>query len=127
MIVVDCSAVVAILEREADRQAYAEAIEAAEPPLMSSASFVELAVVMLNRRGNIASGLVDRFLDVAQIEIAPLTREQALLARAAYQRYKKTAGLNFGDCFSYALAKEKNMPLLFKGNDFTKTDIVSCL
>lgn len=124
MIVVDTSAVVAILEQEDDARRYIAALEADEAPIMSAATFVELNAVMKHRRGALAADIVDRFVSIAGIVVEPLTAEQAVIARDAYLRF---GSLNLGDSYAYALASDRAVPLLFKGDDFTKTDIASCL
>lgn len=121
MIVIDSSAVVAILLGEEDAARYMAAIERDDAPLMSAASFVELNAVMKHRKGPGVIAIIDRFLAQAAIAIEPVTERQAWLARDAYMRF---GVLNFGDVFAYALAKDKTVPLLFKGEDFRRTDIV---
>jgi ribonuclease VapC len=121
VIVVDTSAAVAILLKEDDADYFVEAIAADPAPAMSAATLVELNAVLLRRRGPDALEIVRRFIDAAGIEIAAFTETQAFIASAAYRRF---AALNFGDCFAYALARERDAPLLFKGNDFRKTDIL---
>ena len=130
MIVVDTSALIAILDREPDAALYAEAIAEADSPLVSAATLLELHIVMLNRHGGRAGQLVDRLIQDAGFQIEYFTAQHLELAREAYARYGKgrnTAGLNYGDCFSYALAKAAGLPLLFKGSDFSKTDLVAAL
>ena len=130
MIVVDTSALIAILDREPDAALYAEAIAEADAPLISAASLLELHIVMLNRHGARAAQIVDRLIQDAGIQIENFTAQHLELARAAYARYGKgrnSAGLNYGDCFSYALAKATGLPLLFKGEDFSKTDLLAAL
>lgn len=130
MIVVDTSALIAILDREPDAALYAEAIAEADSPLISAATLLELHIVMLNRRGGRAGQLVDRLIQDAGFQIEHFTARHLELAREAYARYGKgrnSAGLNYGDCFSYALAKATGLPLLFKGSDFSKTDLVAAL
>ena len=130
MIVVDTSALIAILDREPDAALYAEAIAEADAPLISAASLLELHIVMLNRHGARAAQIVDRLIQDAGIQIENFTAQHLELARAAYARYRKgrnSAGLNYGDCFSYALAKATGLPLLFKGEDFSKTDLLAAL
>ncbi|MCP9888020.1 type II toxin-antitoxin system VapC family toxin [Cyanobium sp. ATX 6A2] len=124
--VIDSSAVLAILQNEPERRAFNEAIAAAETRLLSAASLVELSIVLEARFGPDGQGDLDLFLSTAQIEIVALDRDQAELARSAFSRYGKgrhRAGLNFGDCFSYALAQWAGAPLLFKGDDFIHTDL----
>ncbi len=126
MIVVDASALIAILDKEPDSVLYAEAIAEADPPLISAATLLEVNIVMLNRYGVKAARMVDRLIQEAGFQVESFTAEHVELAREAYARYGKgqqTAGLNYGDCFSYALAKATGLPLLFKGQDFSKTDI----
>jgi ribonuclease VapC len=130
MIVVDTSALIAILDREPDAALYAEAIAEADSPLISAATLLELHVVMLNRHGGRAGQLVDRLIQDAGFQIEHFTAQHLELAREAYARYGKrrnSAGLNYGDCFSYALAKATGLPLLFKGKDFSKTDLLAAL
>jgi ribonuclease VapC len=130
MIVVDSSALIAILDKEPDAALYAEAIAEADTPLISAATLLELHIVMLNRHGVRAAQIVDRLVQNAAIQIEDFTAQHVELAREAYARYGKgrnAAGLNYGDCFSYALAKATGLPLLFKGQDFLKTDLVAVL
>jgi ribonuclease VapC len=130
MIVVDTSALIAILDRESDAALYAEAIAEADTPLISTATLLELNIVMLNRHGGKAAQFVDRLIQEGGFQVESFTIQHAELAREAYARYGKgqqTAGLNYGDCFSYALAKATGLPLLFKGQDFAKTDILPAL
>lgn len=127
MIVVDTSALIAILDKEPDAALYAEAIAEADPPLISAATLLELNIVMINRHGVKAERMVDRLIQEARFQVESFTVQHAELAREAYARYGKgqqTAALNYGDCFSYALAKATGLPLLFKGPDFSKTDII---
>lgn len=128
--IVDSSAILAILFAEPDAAVFAAAMSAADSCTISAATFVEVAVVVeaqTNGRGNLQ---LDALLRRAGCSIEPVTEEQAHLARQAYSSYGKgrhPAGLNFGDCFSYALAKAKGEALLYKGGDFARTDIVSAL
>ena len=108
MIVVDASALIAILDKEPDAALYAEAIAEADPPIISAATLLEVNIVMLNRYGAKAVRMVDRLIKEAGFQVESFTGQQAELAREAYARYgkgQKSAGLNYGDCFSYALAK----------------------
>ena len=126
MMVVDSSALIAILDNEQDAATYAEALAEADAPLISAATLVETAIVMLNRHGERSARVLDELVQKAGLEVESVTVEQAYLAREAYAAYGKgrnAAGLNFGDCFSYALAKSTGAPLLFKGDDFSRTDI----
>ncbi len=131
MTVVDTSAILAILEEEPDAAIYAKAIAEADPPLISAASLLEAGIVILNKRGPKALKNVDRLIQEAGFQVESVTAQQARLALDAYAAYGKgqrsKAGLNYGDCFSYALAKVTGLPLLFKGKDFSETDIPSAL
>ena len=123
--VIDTSAVIAILLAEDDAERYTRAIAMAARPRMSAASYVEAAVVIDNRGDVLARREFDRFMRRAGIEVVAVNLEQAEIARQAYRDFGKgrhAAGLNFGDCFSYALAKLIDEPLLFKGTDFSLTD-----
>ena len=124
--VIDTSALVAILQREPERRAFIEAIEAADARLLSVATFVEISIVVEVRHG--AEGLrdLDHFIRRASIELVPVDAEHGDVARTAFTRFGKgrhRAGLNYGDCFSYALAISTGEPLLFKGDDFVHTDV----
>jgi ribonuclease VapC len=124
--VIDTSALLAVLRDEPERRRFNESIEAADSRVMSAATFVEISIVLESRHG--AEGLrdLDHFLDRAAIELAPVDVEQANVARAAFSRFgrgRHPAALNYGDCFSYALARVLGEPLLFKGDDFSQTDI----
>ena len=124
--VIDTSAILAILTNEPERQVFNEAVEKARSPMMSAASFVEASIVIESSRGYDGLRDFDLFLASAGIEIVPVDIEQARAAREAFRQYGKghhPAALNYGDCFSYALAKATGLPLLFKGNDFSGTDI----
>lgn len=124
--VVDTSALLAILGDEPERRLFIERIEGAEVRLLSAATFVETSIVLEARHGAEGVRLMDLFLDRAQIEITPVDDEQAREARLAFSRFGKgrhRAALNFGDCFSYALAITAGEPLLFKGDDFGLTDV----
>ncbi len=126
--IVDSSAILAIMFAESDAAVFAKAISEAESCKLSAATFVEVAVVVEAQTQDRGSRQLDAFLRRAGFVIEPVTEEQAHLARQAYSDFGKgrhPAGLNFGDCFSYALAKASGEALLFKGNDFSKTDIVS--
>ena len=129
--VVDSSAALAILLQEPDAEVFAAAIEAAPSPLISAASVVEVGAVLLSRQLLGAREDFADFLKESGVQVEPVSQEQADLALDAFERYGKSRGhparLNFGDCFSYALAKATDEPLLYKGNDFSKTDISSAL
>jgi ribonuclease VapC len=124
--IIDTSAIIAILWDEPERNAFNEAIAQAALCQMSAATFVEAAMVVEASRGYEGSRDFDLFLAAAGIEIVPVDADQAEIARQAFRNYGKgrnPAGLNYGDCFSYALAKITGLPLLFKGDDFSQTDI----
>jgi ribonuclease VapC len=124
--IVDTSAVIAILQGEPEAAAFARALAAAERRMMSAGAYLELSIVMMDRRGPMARQAVDGFLAGALITIMPFDEEQAILGREAFMRFGKgrhKAALNFGDCMTYALAKRENLSVLFKGTDFTETDL----
>ena len=123
--IVDTSAILAILFREPDAEHYATAIALASSRRISVATLVEATMVLESRGGAAAGYELDAFLEEAEIELEPVTPEQAQAARRAWRRFGKghSAGLNFGDCFVYALAQAAREPLLFKGQDFALTDI----
>jgi ribonuclease VapC len=124
--VIDTSALLAILQDEPERRRYNEAIEAADSRVMSVATLVEVSIVVEVRFGAEGLRALDRFIERARIDLAPVDLEQARVARDAFSRFGKgrhAAALNFGDCFSYALARVLGEPLLFKGDDFARTDI----
>jgi ribonuclease VapC len=128
--VIDSSALLAILKDEPERRRFNEAIEAAAERLLSVATFVEVSIVIDARYGPPGLHHVDLFLDRADIELVDVDAEQARIARDAYSRFGKgrhPAGLNFGDCFSYALAHTRGLPLLFKGEDFARTDLAAAI
>ena len=125
--IVDTSALIAILRDERDAMAFAKAIADAPIRRISVASYVETAAVIDASRDPIASRQFDDLLREARLVIEPVTEAQARIAREAYRDFGRGSGhpanLNFGDCFAYALAKARNEPLLFKGDDFAHTDI----
>jgi ribonuclease VapC len=129
--IVDSSALIAILRGESDAAAYATAIANAVMRRISAASYVEVAAVIDGSRDPIASRRFDDLLREAGIVIEPVTVAQARIAREAYRDFGRgsahPAKLNFGDCFSYALAKALNEPLLFKGDDFSHTDVTPAI
>ena len=125
--VIDTPALVAILQDEPERRSFNQAIEAAERRAMSAASFVEVSMIIESRFGSDGIRDFDLFIARAKIELVPVDVEQAHIARTAFREFGKrrhVAGLNFGDCFTYALAKTLDEPLLFKGTDFSSTDVV---
>ena len=128
--IIDTSAVLAILFAEDDAATYASAIAGAEVRLMSAANYLEAGVVIDNQVNGNGGRQFDAFIARADIAVEAVTREHAAIARQAYLDFGKgnhPARLNFGDCFAYALAKATGLPLLFKGEDFTKTDLTSAL
>jgi ribonuclease VapC len=126
--VVDTSAIAAILFEEPEAAGMIEALEAAPIRLLSVVSLVEATLVVEGRKGLGAGGLVDRLVDESEIELVPVAIEHARLACEAFRAYgrgRHPAGLNFGDCFAYALAKATGEPLLFQGDDFSRTDVAA--
>jgi ribonuclease VapC len=124
--VLDTSAILAILQDEPERRRFNEAIEAAETRSLSTASFVECSMILESRYGADGVRDLDLFIAKAQVSLVPVDEEQADLARRAFRKYGKRrhpASLNFGDCFSYALARALDEPLLFKCDDFPQTDV----
>jgi len=127
--VIDTSAVLAILQREPERRTYLEAIEAADTLRMSVASYVEGSIVIESRYGPEGLRDFDRLISRAGIELVAVNEEQGQLARSAFSRFGKgrhRAGLNYGDCFSYAAAISLGEPLLCKGDAFIHTDVPIC-
>ena len=126
--IVDTSALVAILLDEPERQAFVSAIAATETAKMSAASLLEIAVVVDRRRDPNLSRALDSLLDRLQVQVVPFDEEQARVGRAAYRDFGRGSGhaarLNLGDCFAYALASTTSAALLFKGDDFAHTDVV---
>jgi ribonuclease VapC len=128
--IIDTSALIAILRAEPDAARFARALaSSAQPKQISAANYLEAAIVIDGARDAIASRRLDDLIAKAGIVIAPVTAEHAVIARAAYRDFGKgsghPAGLNFGDCFAYALAKATGETLLFKGDDFAQTDIAA--
>jgi ribonuclease VapC len=116
----------AIVLHEPDASVYVSAILNDPVRLLSAATLVEASVVAMRRRSGDVSAALDTLLKRMRIEVIAVDRDQALLARDAFRQFGKGrhhAGLNFGDCFSYALAKQTGEPLLFKGSDFSRTDV----
>jgi len=126
--IIDSSALVAVVrgEPEADRF-FRTLSDRREPKRMSAANYLEAAIVIDGARSPIASRRFDEAVAAAGIVVEPVTLEQAEIARAAYRDFGRgsghAAGLNVGDCFAYALAKSMREPLLFKGDDFSHTDV----
>jgi ribonuclease VapC len=130
-LIVDTSALVAILKDEPEADLLTRSLLIADVALLSAASFVEVAMVIDGRRDAVASHQLDNLITHARIRIEPVDEAQAVVARQAFRDYGKGSGhpakLNFGDCFSYALASVTGHPLLFKGDDFDHTDVRSVL
>lgn len=129
--IVDTSALIAILRAEDDASDMALAIEHAQVRRISAANFLEAAVVIDASRDPVASRRFDELIDAAELRVEAVTLDQARIARDAYRDFGKgsghKAGLNFGDCFAYALAKTTGETLLFKGDDFGHTDVCPAL
>ncbi|MEO5918956.1 MAG: type II toxin-antitoxin system VapC family toxin [Candidatus Limnocylindrales bacterium] len=125
--IVDASVLVALIRRESDAPEFGRIMDRAPVLRISAGTYVELGAVIDGARNPVASRMVDSLLDEWSIRIEPVTVAQARLARDAYRDFGKGSGhparLNFGDCFAYALARDLGEPLLFKGTDFTQTDI----
>ena len=125
--IVDTSAIVAILFREPEAALFAKLIHDADRCRLSAGSYLELSIVLERQTEPGAERQRDVFFRRAEIIVEPFTVQQADIARQAFHDYGKgrhPAGLNYGDCFSYALAKFTGEPLLFKGEDFRKTDLL---
>lgn len=130
MIILDTSAVLAILLPEHDANVYEKQLAPHAGRAISAASLLETGMVLVSRRGKEKALALPTWLDAFRIAVHSVTQEQAMAAVIAFDRFGKgrhPAGLNFGDCFAYALAKAHDAPLLFKGDDFRKTDITSAL
>ena len=129
--IVDSSAIIAILRDEPQALPCAQAIAEATIRRVSAVNFVEAAVVIDASRDPIATRRFDDFIREAEISVEPVTKVQAQITRDAYRDFGKGSGhpakLNFGDCFAYALAKEPGEPLLFIGDDFVQTDIAGAV
>jgi ribonuclease VapC len=127
-VIIDTSAIIAVLFNEDDAEVYAEAIARADSCRISAATFVETAIVVEAQTRNNGGRQLDAFMRRASIRIESVTEEHAYMARQAFIEFGKgrhRAGLNYGDCFSYALAKATGEPLLFKGKDFAQTDLAA--
>ena len=129
--ILDASAVIAILRDEPEAACFAQAIQDAGRRRISAVNYVEAAAVIDGSRDPVASRRFDHLLREAGVTVEPVTQVQAKIARDAYRDFGKGSGhparLNFGDCFAYALARAMGEPLLFKGSDFPHTDIASAL
>jgi ribonuclease VapC len=131
MIALDSSALIAILQMEPDAKELASVLVDARIKIMSAVTLLETSMALARAKGDdLIWGPLDALLEESEVEIVAFDHEQANAAREAFMRFGKgrhPAGLNFGDCAAYALAKTKKAPLLFKGSDFAKTDIVPAL
>ena len=129
--IVDSSAILAVLRDEPDASVYSDALSESPSLRMSAATFVEAAIVIAGDRDAVLSRRFDDLLARTGVVIEPFTPEQARIAREAHRDFGRGSGhparLNFGDCFSYALAKSTGEPLLFKGNDFIHTDVTPAI
>jgi len=124
--IVDTSAIIAVLRNEPDAVAIGEAMQRSQVCRLSAVTYVEAGVVTDSNRNPVLSRRLDDLIRDVRMRIETVTPQQAQIARQAYRDFGKgrhKAGLNFGDCFAYALAKDLDEPLLFKGIDFTHTDI----
>ncbi|MDK3257118.1 type II toxin-antitoxin system VapC family toxin [Blastococcus capsensis] len=129
--IVDTSALIAILRGEPDADRYIQALATADEARTSAATYLETAVVVDANRDPVLSGRFDDLLAAVPVTVEPVTRSQADIARRAYRDFGKGSGhparLNFGDCFTYALARATGEPLLFKGTGFSATDVTPAL
>ena len=125
-VVIDTSALLAILLGEPERGKFLQLLSESETRLLSAANALETAIVVESRRGEAAGRELDLFLHRTKIEIVAVDAEQFSIARFAWRKFGKgrhAAALNFGDCFAYALAKASSEPVLAKGEDFRRTDL----
>lgn len=129
--IVDSSALIAVLRKEPEGARFLEILVEHPGTSLSVANYIEASIVADRAQDRRAPREFDRIVGDLEIELAPVTVEQARIAREAYRDFGKgsghPAGLNFGDCFAYALAKDRNEPLLYKGDDFAHTDVRSAL
>ena len=128
--IVDTSALVAVILKESDYRRFLEKMVDAQSIRLSAVNYMEASMVLLTRRGDEAIEELNQLLVETNIQVVPVDLDQSRLAIAAFRQYGKgrhPAGLNFGDCFSYALAKDAGQPLLFKGTDFSRTDIEAAI
>ena len=126
--VVDTSALLAIVSQESESGLFLARLSATPQPLLSAANWLELGIVIDARKGPQWLPDLDALLDGLDVVVIPASLRQVRIARDAYRRFGRgnhPASLNFGDCLAYALAKERNLPLLFKGDDFARTDVRS--
>jgi ribonuclease VapC len=130
-VIVDSSALIAILTGEPDAEELNDVLSGASGPTLSVANYLEAAIVLDRHRSPGPGEKLDRYLAVGGVELVEVSESQVRIARAAYRNFGKgsghPAGLNFGDCFAYALAVERDEPLLYTGEDFKHTDVRSAL
>jgi ribonuclease VapC len=129
-VILDTSAIMAMILAEPEGAAFEDLVTRVERVAMSAATHLEVSMVSAGRRSPDIWPDVDDLLQRMEVEVVPFTAEHAALARQAWRRYGKgrhTAGLNLGDCFAYALAVSRDEPLLFKGDDFSQTDVKAAL
>lgn len=129
--IVDSSALVAILKHEPGWETLSESLNRAKAASIAASTYLKVSIVVDSWRDPTLSRRLDELLERFKIVIEPFTPDQARIARQAYRDYGRGSGhpanLNFGDCFSYALARDKREPILFKGTDFSQTDLRSAL
>ncbi len=125
--IVDTSALISLLKEEPDAPKFERALAGATSLAISASSFLEAAIVTDSSKNKDLSDRLDVLIEDFCVDIVPFTQQQAKIARQAYQQFGRGSGhparLNFGDCFAYALARDRDEPLLFKGNDFAQTDV----
>lgn len=124
--IIDSSALVAVVFAEPEGERISRAITHADLRFLSAANYLESSIVIVSRLRESGLQELDNLIALFNMNVFPVSRKQADIARDAFLKFGKgrhKAGLNFGDCFAYALAKERNLPLLFKGTDFSQTDI----
>ncbi len=129
--IVDTSALVAIVRQEAEAIMFAAALEAAPVNRISAGTYLEVSIVIDRARDPVVTRRLDKILEEGRFVIEPVTEAQARIARTAYRDFGKGSGhparLNLGDCFAYALARDVGEPILFKGDDFAQTDLENAL
>ena len=129
--IIDTSVIIAVLKEESDNAQWASQLSTSRVSRLSAASYLEAGIVADSERNPIVSARLDEFLATHRVTIEPVTEAQAKIARQAYRDYGRGSGhpaqLSFGDCFAYALAKDLAEPLLYKGDDFSHTDVRSAL
>lgn len=126
--IIDTSALVAVLDQEPEAERIARTLASTSERMLSAANLVEVGIVMQARRGDDGARDLDLLLAKLRVDIVAVTASQAAIARKAFRRYgrgRHPANLNFGDCFAYALAKDQSDTLLFKGDDFARTDVMA--